>query len=342
MTAIPIGDSKSSSFTEIDTPGIISAPPSEKLEPGGSSFSLYIPAPAKIDEETDQGDSDACYDTSFFDSWEEPPNTIPDSLEPPPQQLQAIGSLAEPSFAEGEADQSSSEKCLFPALSGVSFTYHQQPPNASSLTPLDPLRPAEHESIARSEVSITSLHSQLPNSIAEFNPLCPLTTLIDGPYSFSSPVPATSSNPPLIKDNLKAIWEVGEVRSRYQALKISQSRDLRERERGSWRIDMASWVSASHKIHFWTSLKEHVTLGRLGWVNVFLDEEGSGNLIKIFCFGGTVEHASCPFSRFARSPRGKGLFLTSRQVWAVLYILSDRRMAGAAWLDAADNEVIKF
>jgi hypothetical protein len=84
-------------------------------------------------------------------------------------------------------------------------------------------------------------------------------------------------------------------------------------------MDMSGWTKSEDKIHFWNALKDHVTSGRFGWVSVFLDEEKTGNVIKVYCFGGCAQH-----------------------VWAALHILSDRKTAGIVWLDAADKEVLKF
>lgn len=78
---------------------------------------------------------------------------------------------------------------------------------------------------------------------------------------------------------------------KYQRLKKDQIRDLRMWERGYWSVDTSSWADVKSKVNFWNMLKDNVMNGRLGQVSVFLDDE----VIKVYCFGGMVEHVGHDF-----------------------------------------------
>lgn len=202
---------------------------------------------------------------------------------------QAIPSAIDPPQKEKDCESSSSpEKCIFPAISNVSFTYNQKTSSVGRPSPIPQPAPG---SPSPSESTTESLPLEEPAPVGlSKQPQWPIPTLVEGPYHFFSPIPVTSSNPPTVSENLRKIWNVGQVRAHYQKQKLSQSREIRELERGCWRMDMSGWTKSEDKIHFWNALKDHVTSGRFGWVSVFLDEEKTGNVIKVYCFGGSAQH----------------------------------------------------
>jgi len=205
---------------------------------------------------------------------------------------QAIPSAIDPSQEEKDHESSSSEKCIFPAISNVSFTYDQKTPSVGRPPPIPPPVPS---SPTASESTTESLPLEEPAPMVRpKQSQWPIPTLVEGPYHFFSPIPETSSNPPIVSENLRKIWNVGQVRAHYQKQKVSQSREIRELERGCWEMDMSGWTKFEDKIHFWKALKDHVTSGRFGWVSVFLDEEKTGNVIKVYCFGGSAQHVCSP------------------------------------------------
>ncbi|PWW79201.1 hypothetical protein C7212DRAFT_288327, partial [Tuber magnatum] len=206
---------------------------------------------------------------------------------------QTIAPAIDPSRNEKDHESSSSsEKCIFPAISSVSFTYNQKKPSAGRPSPIPPPVPG---SPTASDSTTESLPLEEPApAVQSKQPPWPIPTLVEGPYHFFSPVPETSSNPPIVSENLRKIWNVGQVRAHYQKQKLSQSRGIRDLERGRWRMDMSGWTKPEDKIHFWNALKDHVTSGRFGWVSVFLDEEKTGNVIEVYCFGGSAEHVCFP------------------------------------------------
>lgn len=263
-----------------------------KQSPPCSRDLLHRPTPS-------EDEPPSSYATSRFDSWESPPASIPDSQSLHNVSSPLISPSLEPPTAqpplEGENGTESSDKSVFLTLSDVSFCYGPPPPASSSIAPL---YPHLENSLAPSEYSLSSLNSaSYPSSphLPEFNPSFALGTLIESPYEILSPPPTTSSNPPLITHQLRKITEVGygkPLLKKYQKLKKSQVRELRQWERGYWSVDTSSWVNVKAKINFWNMLKDNVMNGRLGSVNVFLDSE-EGSIINIYCFGGMAEHVSC-------------------------------------------------
>ncbi|CAZ79929.1 unnamed protein product [Tuber melanosporum] len=218
-----------------------------------------------------------------------PPPSSPPVIEELEIIPQTIAPAIDPSQEEKDhAPSSSSEKCISPAISSVSFTYNQKTCSAGRPSPIPPPAPG---SPTASDSATESLPLEEPAPVARSRqPQWPIPALVEGPYYFFPPVPETSSNPPTVSKNLRKIWNVGQVRAHYQKQKLSQSREIRELERGCWRMDMSGWTKSEDKIHFWNALKDHVTSGRFGWVSVFLDEEKTGNVIKVYCFGGCAQH----------------------------------------------------
>ncbi|KAG0642644.1 hypothetical protein HOY80DRAFT_1007784 [Tuber brumale] len=214
------------------------------------------------------------------------PPVIGEELEIIPQ---TIAPAIDPSQEEKDhVPSSSSEKCISPAIPSVSFTYNQKTCSAGRPSPIPPPAPG---SPTASDSAAESLLLEEPAPVVRSRqPQWPIPALVEGPYHFFSPVPGTSSNPPTVSENLRKIWNVGQVRAHYQKQKLSQSREIRELERGCWRMDMSGWTKSEDKLHFWNALKDHVTSGRFGWVSVFLDEENTGNVIKVYCFGGCAKH----------------------------------------------------
>ncbi|KAI5850342.1 hypothetical protein DFP73DRAFT_538992 [Morchella snyderi] len=265
-----------------------------------------------ISLDEDGVESDSSYATSRFDSWESPPASIPGSQPPLPSDPFAVPAA----HAEG-AYTDETDATVFPALPGISF-YYNQPPTTSTLTPLSP----RHESsLAISDYSLSSLHSNFASpSVQNNNPKSPpLRTLLaaDGAYELISPPPDTNSSPMLITPQLREMTDVGDLLvGKYQKLKRRQTRELRTWERGHWRVDMSTWESI-RKIDFWNILKDNVEHGRLGPVNAFL--EGIGDVVKVYCHGGMVEH-----------------------LWCALFVMSSRNSQNATWIDAGDNEIIVF
>ncbi|RPB17643.1 hypothetical protein P167DRAFT_601452 [Morchella conica CCBAS932] len=258
-------------------------------------------------------ESDSSYATSRFDSWESPPASIPDSQPPLPSDPFAVPAAR----AEG-AYTDETEVTVFPALPGVSFCYNQ-PPTTSTLTPLSP---RHQSSLGVSDYSLSSLHSNFASpSVQNNNPKSPpLRTLLaaDGAYELISPPPDTNSSPVLITPQLREMTDVGDLLvGKYQKLKRGQTRELRTWERGHWRVDMSTWESPNKKINFWNILKDNVEHGRLGPVNAFL--EGTGDVVKVYCHGGMVEH-----------------------LWCALFVMSSRNSRNATWIDAGDNEIVVF
>lgn len=97
-----------------------------------------------------------------------------------------------------------------------------------------------------------------------------------------------------------------------------------------------------HKMNFWKQIKDSILAGRLGMVmmSVETEEYGDtnerwmeggewtgnrkvmekrGNMVKVYCWGGTVE-----------------------QVWCVLYVTGYRGMDGAVWVDAGGEVVVRM
>lgn len=280
------------------------------VENAGSTESPRPLTPAQ-----DGTESDSSYATSRFDSWESPPASIPDSQPSLPSDPFAVPAAR---AEEGYIDET--EATVFPTLTGVSFCYNP-PPTVSTLAPLSP-RP--ESSLATSDYSLSSLHSNyvLPSVQNNNNPRSPPLRILlaaGGAYELISPPPDTNSSPVLITRQLREMTEVGDLLvGKYQKLKRAQTRELRKWERGHWRVDMRAWEDPNKKVNFWNILKDNVEHGRLGPVNVFLDEE-TGDVVKVYCHGGMVEH-----------------------LWCALFVMSSRNSRSATWIDAGDNKIIVF
>lgn len=107
---------------------------------------------------------------------------------------------------------------------------------------------------------------------------------------------------------------------------------------------MSSWMDPQHKVMFWNITKDNILTGRFGMSAMVLeteeyqDTEGMwtdlqdlgkgerrremerrGNLVRVYCWGGTAE-----------------------MVWCVLYITGWRGLDGTVWIDAGGEEVVRM
>ncbi|RPB02385.1 hypothetical protein L873DRAFT_1802325, partial [Choiromyces venosus 120613-1] len=112
-------------------------------------------------------------------------------------------------------------KYVVPAVSSVSFTYRPETSSAGRPSPMPPPVPGS-PTASDSTTESLPLDEPAPVVISK-QPEWPIPTLVEGPYHFFSPIPETASNPPTVSENLKKIWNVGQVRAHYQKQKLSQS-----------------------------------------------------------------------------------------------------------------------
>ncbi|KAF8251425.1 hypothetical protein K440DRAFT_658824 [Wilcoxina mikolae CBS 423.85] len=254
----------------------------------------------------------------------QPPLTVPET--PPPPPVQTLVPI-QPDFP------------TFPRLTdGLLLTVALRAPTAASLE-----IPAGFSPVPESPLSVSALTSQpFDDQPPPFDPICPLPTLVDPPYTIISPSPATSSSPPQVPIALYDLVE-SKLKGKFQSRLFSQTRSLRRWERGYWKVDMFSWQDPIHKTNFWKQVKDSILAGRLGMVTMSIETEEfletkerwgedwgwrtrdremmekRGNLVRVYCWGGTVE-----------------------LVWCVLYVIGYRGMDGAVWVDAGGETVVRM
>ena len=107
------------------------------------------------------------------------------------------------------------------------------------------------------------------------------------------------------------------------------SRQLREHERGYWRIDTLTW-DRKRKNRFWKMLREEIIRGLCGWgvwatrrdnEMVEIGKSNGSSVIKVHCWGGIVG-----------------------DIWLVLYMTSEGKVKGtnAAWVDSSGLTVVEM
>ncbi|KAA8902484.1 hypothetical protein FN846DRAFT_891515 [Sphaerosporella brunnea] len=218
--------------------------------------------------------------------------------------------------------------------SGPVLVYSTPAPTTSSLELLPGFTPT-----AASQASDDSQYPPPP----PFNVASPIPMLVGPPYMIAAPPPATSSKPAQIPALLVEVVQKN-VPGKFMAHLESMTRPLRRWERGYWRVDMSSWMDPQHKVMFWNITKDNILTGRFGMSAMVLeteeyqDTEGMwtdlqdlgkgerrremerrGNLVRVYCWGGTAE-----------------------MVWCVLYITGWRGLDGTVWIDAGGEEVVRM
>ncbi|KAF8460485.1 hypothetical protein BDZ91DRAFT_766221 [Kalaharituber pfeilii] len=202
------------------------------------------------------------------------------------------------------------------------FRYNVPPPLEISLSPLSPKRCSTSQQ-QHSHESTTETPDRARFPLPEFDPFPapPLTEIVPKPHEILSPPPQTNSNPPLITPFLETLAAKPHTWQPYY--KPSQTRELREMERGCWVINTGSWCEKT-KLEFWRHLKRNVeagsgnVLGNFGvWQRKGLRRK-SADRVKVYCWGKAAE-----------------------LMWAFLFVISNRRTkTGAHWIDAGGNIVI--
>ncbi|KAJ8101457.1 hypothetical protein POJ06DRAFT_97386 [Lipomyces tetrasporus] len=92
-------------------------------------------------------------------------------------------------------------------------------------------------------------------------------------------------------------------------------------ERGYWRVDVSTWPT-NEKMKFWDNITQAIRAGRLGWIGAVVEganENGNGEIVRVYCFGGAVVH-----------------------IWVFLFAMSDRRtLTNVRWIDGVGRTVIE-
>jgi hypothetical protein len=154
-----------------------------------------------------------------------------------------------------------------------------------------------------------------------------------------APPPATDTSPAQVPPALVELIRI-HMPSKFLGCVESFKRPLRRWERGYWRVDMSEWMDPQAKRSFWNIMKNHILEGRCGMVTMVLETEEHGetremwteeesvdkemerrgNLLRVYCWGATVEY-----------------------VWCCIFIVAPLgSMDGAVWVDAAGEEVVNM
>jgi len=152
------------------------------------------------------------------------------------------------------------------------------------------------------------------------------------PQEIHPPPPRTSSwgpkPPQIITPALQHLAVQLELPRRYRP--ASQTRPLRNLERGYWVVSTATWPSAVRE-QAWAALGAYLGQGKAGWgvwgVNCSSGgenegREGGGHLwLRVYCWGGVAGH-----------------------VYLLLYLVSQRRIkeTGARWVDGGGEVVVRM
>lgn len=151
------------------------------------------------------------------------------------------------------------------------------------------------------------------------------------PNEIHPPAPRTSSwgpkPPQIITPALHHLAGQLELPRRFRPK--SQTRPLRDLERGYWAVSTASWPSAVRE-QAWAALGAYLGPGRAGWgvwgVRCSRGREGGGEGaeqtgLRVYCWGGVVGH-----------------------VYLLLYLVSQRRVkgTGARWVDGGGEVVVRM
>ncbi|KAK9322474.1 hypothetical protein V1517DRAFT_323242 [Lipomyces orientalis] len=92
-------------------------------------------------------------------------------------------------------------------------------------------------------------------------------------------------------------------------------------ERGYWRVDVSTWPT-NEKMKFWDNITQAIRAGRVGWIGAVVEgsnENGNGEIVRVYCFGGAVVH-----------------------IWVFLFAMSDRRtVTNVQWIDGVGRTVIE-
>lgn len=204
------------------------------------------------------------------------------------------------------------------ASNGIKLLPSAPPPTPAALTYL----PAKAASQRTPTPCITSPDRRssrikefraLPRTLGELFPAEPFLEI-------HSPEPAVGSNPEVLTPVLKEI----EGTPAFVAYSVErEERKIREWERGYWKVDMRTWEERAKRV-FWEDLSKAVEKGRLGFVEVFPDEDvlqddvRRCDSVRVYCFGCVVRH-----------------------VWSIMLAFSyGQSKNGLRWFDASGKPLI--
>jgi hypothetical protein len=152
------------------------------------------------------------------------------------------------------------------------------------------------------------------------------------PHEIHPPPPRTSSWGPkparIVTPALQHLAVQLELPHRYRPK--SQTRPLRDLERGFWAVSMATWPLTTRE-QAWLALSAYVGQGKAGW-GVWAvrcssggedegGERGEQTGLRVYCWGGVAGH-----------------------VYLLLYLVSQRRVkgTGARWVDGGGEVVVRM
>lgn len=265
---------------------------------------------------------------------------------------------AEPPSSPPPPPRGDEQTPAFPRLShGPLLAFATPAPTAASLelpagfSPVADLSPQGFSAAFSPMVATATTAAQ---THPPFDPVCPLPTLVDPPYTVSAPCPPTSSNPAQAPQALSDLVRQ-RLPGKFAQRRRLQTRELRRWERGHWRVDVTAWRDPARKTAFWRLLTDAVLAGRLGAATLSLETEDAAATLGRWPDGwrlqlpqqrqqrGVAEGQTADVATMERRGNAVRLYCwggTAELVWCVLYIFGYRGVDGAVWVDAAGDTVI--
>jgi hypothetical protein len=207
--------------------------------------------------------------------------------------------------------------------------HHVPPPTTVEQITKSPARPTPQTSPSRKRRKV-EVPAAVTKPVQRKASKVPLLARIT-PHEIHPPPPRTSAwgpkPPQIVTAALQLLATQLELPRRYRPK--SQTRPLRDLERGFWSVSMVTWPQTTRD-QAWAALGAYLGQGRAGWGvwgvrcderKIFAGEGGEQPALRVYCWGGVVGH-----------------------VYLLLYLVSQRRVkgTGARWVDGGGDVVVRM